>query len=528
MTSAVGSLDAHPRGTRSDRTGLLLVGGIALARLALNVAFHGRYGYFRDELYYIACSDHLDWGYVDHPPLSIAILKLTRLIAGDSLFAIRFPAALATALTAVLTALIARRLGGGRFAQSLAALSVALSPIVMGSGAVYSMNAFDLLFWAMGAYVLVLILIDGSPRLWLLYGTIVGLGLMNKYSMLFFGAGTVAALMLTPRRRDLLQPWIWLGGIIAALIVLPHVLWEVQRGWPTLEFIHNATAQKNAPMSVGEFLRAQPMLTGFGQALVWLLGIAFLFRARRNSSIRALAWMFPIVAAVMIGGNSKPYYLAPIYFPLIAAGAVAIEAASTGALRWVRPIVAGAVVVLGLVALPFAVPVLPVDRFIRYQQALDVKPGGDERDQMGDLPQYYADMFGWEAMVAQVAAAYERLTPDERLHTVIYVRNYGQAAAVDFFGRRYGLPKATCAHNNYWYWGPGDPEMRVAIVVGARRTLEDNLADLKDPGRFDEATLAATTHCEHCRPSENGRMIFICRGPHFTFQEIWPAERHFI
>ena len=138
---------------------------------------------------------------------------------------------------------------------------------------------------------------------------------MNKYSMLFFGAGTVAALLLTPRRRDLLQPWIWLGGAIAALNVLPHVLWEVHRGWPSLEFIRNATSQKNAPLSVGEFLRTQPMLTGLGQAFVWLLGIAVLFRARGNASIRAVAWMFPIVTAVMIAGNSKPYYLSPIYFP---------------------------------------------------------------------------------------------------------------------------------------------------------------------------------------------------------------------
>jgi dolichyl-phosphate-mannose-protein mannosyltransferase len=513
---------------RNNRSDPLLVGLIALAKLALNVAFHGRYGYFRDELYYIACSDHLDWGYVDHPPLSIVILKLTRLIAGDSLFAIRFPAALATALTVVLTALIARRLGGGRFAQSLAALSVALSPIVLGNGAVYSMNAFDLLFWALGAHVFVMILTGGNPRLWVLYGLIVGLGLMNKYSMLFFAAGSVAALMLTPRRRDLMQPWIWLGGLIAALIFLPHVIWEVQRGWPTLEFIRNATARKNAPLSAVEFLRTQPMLTGFGQMFVCVIGIAFYARARGNASVRALAWMFPIVTAVMLVGNSKPYYLSPIYFPFVAGGAVAIEAASADALVWLRPAVTGLVAVLSLVALPFSVPVLPVDQFIRYQHALGVKPAGGERDAMGDLPQYYADMFGWEAMVAQVAAAYERLTPEERQHAVIYVRNYGQAAAIDFYGRRYGLPKATCAHNNYWYWGSGDPDMRTAIVVGGRRTLEDNLADLKGPGRFDEATLASTTHCEHCRPIENGLMIFICRGPHFTFKEIWAQERRFI
>ena len=509
-------------------TAVWLVGAIALAKLALNVAFHGRYGYFRDELYYIACSDHLAWGYVDHPPLSIVILKLTRLVAGDSLFAIRFPAALATALTIVLTALIARRLGGGRFAQGLAALSVALAPIVLGNGAVFSMNAFDLLFWALGSFVLVLILTGGTPRLWLLYGFIVGAGLMNKYSMLFFGAGTVAALVLTPRRRDLLLAWIWLGGLIAALMILPHVLWEVRHGWPTLEFIHNATAEKNAPISAAEFLRSQPTLTGFGQAIVWVAGLVFFGRARGNASVRALALMFPIVAAIMIAGNSKPYYLSPIYFPFIAGGAVAIEAASREALRWTRWIVVGAILFLGAVALPFTVPVLPVDQFIRYEQALGVKPATDERDVMGDLPQYYADMFGWEEMVAKVAAVYERLTPDERQHTVIYVRNYGEAAALDFFGHRYGLPRATCAHNNYWYWGSGDPDMRVAIVFGDRRTLEDNLADLKGPGRFDDVSLAATTRCEHCRPFENGRMIFVCRGPHFTFEEIWPHERHFI
>ena len=501
---------------------------LAGAAFVAHLLVAGNYGYFRDELYYIACSDHLDWGYVDHPPLSILILKATRLIAGDSLYAIRFPAALAAALTVILTALIARRLGGGRFAQALAALAVALSPVVLGFGSLYSMNAFDLLFWALGAYVLVLILTGGSPRLWLLYGLIAGLGVMNKYSMLFFGAGTAGALLLTPRRRDLLQPWIWLGAIVAAVIVLPHVLWEIRRGWPTLEFIRNATEMKNAPLSIGGFLREQPLLTGLGQLLLSVAGIAWFARARGNASLRALAWMFPIVTAVLIAGNSKPYYLSPIYFPFMAAGAVAIEAASSDALRWARPVVTAAVALFSLVELPFVVPILPVDQFIRYQQALGVKPTGGERDEMGDLPQVYADMFGWQEMVAQVADVYARLTPDERQHTVIYVRNYGEAAALDFFGRRYGLPKATCAHNNYWYWGPGDPDMRVAIVFGGRSTLEDNLADLKGPGRFDDVTLAATTKCEHCRPSENRRMIFVCRGPHFTFQEIWPHERHFI
>ncbi|HEX5069478.1 MAG TPA: glycosyltransferase family 39 protein [Vicinamibacterales bacterium] len=510
-----------------DRTGTRLILAIAVAKLVLNVAFHGQYGYFRDELYYLACSDHLDWGYVDHPPLSIAILKITRLLAGDSLFAIRFPAALAGAVTVVITGLIARALGGGRFAQGLAALSIALSPVVLGNAArSFSMNAFDLFFWAWGALVFVRILQGGSSRLWVLYGVIVGLGLMNKYSMGFFAVGCIGGLLLTDRRRDLLQPWFWIGGMVAALIFLPHLIWEARHDWVSLEFMRNATGQKNVPLSAGGFAAGQIMQTGLGQAVVWIAGLAFLIRARANPALRAIAWLFVIVAGVMMATHAKTYYLSPIYFPLVAAGAVAIErAAAKRALGWLRPAIAGLVIVFGVVALPFTVPVLPVDQFVRYERALGMMPKAEERDAVGDLPQHYSDMFGWEAMVAQIAAAYDQLTPAERQHAVIYVRNYGEAAAVDFFGRRYGLPRATCPHNNYWYWGSGDPEMRTAIIIGRSRTLEDNLADLAGPGRFDEATLAATTRCEYCRPQENGRMIFICRGPRFTFRDIWAGER---
>jgi hypothetical protein len=523
----VGEGPGTRRFLRADTLGIL---AIALAKLAVNVALHGRYGYFRDELYYIACSDHLDWGYVDHPPLSIAILAITRKLLGDSLHAIRFPAALAGAATVVLTGLMARKLGGGRFSQLLAATAAALSPVVLGNGArFFSMNAFDLLFWAIGAYVLMSILVDGREKLWILYGTVAGFGVMNKYSMLFFGLGTVVGLAFTPRRRDLARPWIWLGGLIAAAIVLPHAVWEVRHGFPTREFIHNASVLKNAPISAGDFAIGQAMETGLGQTLIWLLGLGYFFWPGTAKPLRAFGWMYVVVAVVMLAGNSKAYYLTPIYFPYLAAGSLVVERLATRPyLAWSRWAVAALVAGFGLIALPFAVPALPVDSFVRYERALGKTPKPEERSELGDLPQYYADMFGWEEFVAQIADIYRKLTPDEQAHCVIYVRNYGEAAAIDFFGKRYGLPHATCAHNNYWYWASPAPAMRVAIVLGGRRPLEENLKDLTGPGRFAKAELAATTSCEHCMPYESGRMLFLCREPSFTFDQIWEHEKHFI
>jgi len=171
---------------------------------------------------------------------------------------------------------------------------------------------------------------------------------------------------------------------------------------------------------------------------------------------------------------------------------------------------------------------LPVDRFVRYQKALGQTPKAQERSALADLPQYYADMFGWEEMVAKVAGIYRTLTPEEQRHTAIFARNYGDAAAIDFFGRRLGLPRASSPHNNYWYWGPPPDDTQVIIVFGRSNDVEDSLADLRSPGRCGEATLGDVTACEHCMPFENGRPLLVCRRPQFTLRQIWPGEKDFI
>jgi hypothetical protein len=212
---------------------------------------------------------------------------------------------------------------------------------------------------------------------------------------------------------------------------------------------------------------------------------------------------------------------------LFAGGGVFFERLTAKSSRgWIKPAMVGGILVMTAISIPFAVPVLPVRTFIAYQEALGIKPRADERTSLGVLPQHYADEFGWEEMVAVIASAYQKLTPEEQSKCLIYVRNYGEAGAVDFFGPKYGLPPAACAHNSYWYWGPGDKTGEIAIIIGGSRTLQDNLNDLNR--RYQHVELAGTTKLEYSMPYENGRLIFICKGMNTTFQTLWPGERFFI
>jgi hypothetical protein len=500
---------------------------IALFQLALQMTFHGNYGYFRDELYYIACSNHLAFGYVDQSPLSIAILAVSRWILGDSLHALRFLPALAGAGVVILAASITRRIGGGRFAQGLAALSVVAAHVLIGSGRYFSMNAFDVLFWALAGYIVVKILTEDRPRLWIAFGVVVGFGLLNKYSVGFLCIGLVAGLLLTSHRKQLATKYFWLGAMFAFLLFLPHVMWEVRHGLPTLEFMRNASQQKNAPVTITEFAVGQLRENNYFGAPIWLLGLYYFFFHRDGKRCRPLGWMYVVVFVTMVIGNAKVYYLSPIYPMLLAGGAVFAERLiQEHSWNWIRPVYVSLMIVWSAVVLPFALPVLPVQKFIEYEKFLGVTPRAEERSSLGALPQYYADMFGWEEMVAAVAKVYQTLTPAEQAKCLIFVRNYGEAGAIDFFGKKYGLPPAACAHNNYWLWDPGDRTGDVAIILGSSRVLQKNLDDLQR--RYRQVELVATTNCSLCMPYENGRQFFLCRGMNTTFQRVWPEERFYI
>jgi hypothetical protein len=291
--------------------------------------------------------------------------------------------------------------------------------------------------------------------------------------------------------------------------------------------MHNASQEKNAPITMLEFFTGQLRDINYFNAPLWLLGLYFFLFHRIGKQYRTLGWTYIIVFVIMVASNAKVYYLSPIYPLMLAGGSVFVEhIIRVHSWNWIKPVYVSLLITWTLIALPFTLPVLPVEELISYQKLLGVAPRADERSALAELPQFYADMFGWEKMTTDVAKIYRTLTPEEQAECVIFVRNYGEAGAIDFFGKQYGLPNATCAHNNYWLWGPGQRTGRIAIIFGSRGTLDDNLSDLCHS--YKHVELAGTTNANYCMPYENGRMIFICKEMNTTFQKIWPKERFYI
>jgi 4-amino-4-deoxy-L-arabinose transferase-like glycosyltransferase len=297
----------------------------AAAKLVLHLLTTQGYGIHGDELYYLACSDHLAWGYVDQPPLSLLLLHLQRAVFGDSLLSIRFLPALAGSLIVLLTGLLARRLGAKAFGQLLAGLCALIAGVYLSMGHIYSMNVFDVLFWLVAFHLIVRIIDGGPPTLWAWLGVVVGLGFENKVSILFLCLGLAVGLSLTRQRQTLRTPWLLIGGGIAALLILPNIIWQATHGWPTLEWMANARSMKNVTFSLPAYLGQQVLLMHPLTVVVWLTGITGLFFDALMAKYRSLGWCYLVVLTAFVIGGGKPYYLSPVYPILFAAGAIVIE-----------------------------------------------------------------------------------------------------------------------------------------------------------------------------------------------------------
>ena len=492
---------------------------LALFKLLLHLLTADNYGYFRDELYYMAAGEHLD--YVDFPPFVAVVAALTRALLGDSLVALHFLPALAGAAVVVLAGLMARELGGGRFAQGLAALATLIPPTFLVFGTWLSMDAFDQLFWVSASYVLLVTLKRDRPRLWLVFGLLAGLGLLTKLTILYFGLAVLLAVLLTPARRHLRTPWPWLGGVISLLFLLPYVLWQLRHGWPTVEFWANygAKIDESSPL---EFLVEQIVTMQPPTLPLWVLGLYFYPFSREGRPVRALGLVYGILFLLFMVQNARFYFLTPAYPMLFAAGALLVERFATRrSWGWLKPAYVVVLVVSGIVVAPITVvPVLPVDTLARITGSA----GGDagvqiETREVAELPQNFADRFGWEGMVATVAGVYDDLPAEERRVACVLTGNYGEAGAVDYFGDKYGLPEAISGHNSYYIWGPGDCTGVAVLSVGVpRERLE---------GVFGEVEQAARVRCEYCMPDENDLPVYVSRDPKMTMREAWPRFKHY-
>jgi MFS family permease len=493
---------------------------LALADLLLHFVGSDRYGFFRDELYYIACGNHLAFGYVDQPPLIALVARLSSLALGTTLSDFRFLPALAGACLVLLTGWTTRELGGGRFAQALAGLTVLLAPVYLAFGSFLSMNAFEPLFWMTCAYILIRILKGGDERLWLLFGAVAGIGLQNKHTMLMFGFAVAIGLILTRDWKHMQTSWFWLGGLLALVIFLPNLIWEAQHNWPQIEVVRNAQKLKNTPVGVLRFFGEQILFLNPVALPVIGAGLAWLFLSKKEKRFRALGWAFLVVIAVVMTLGGKTYYPLPFYPILIAAGGVGFGTLLLGNRKWLRLAYLAMLVGSGLIMLPFGVPVLPLETLLRYQNVIPLeKVVKMERDSGGDLHQLYADMFGWESMAATIANVYHSLPPSDQAQCAILAGNYGEAGAIDFFGAKYGLPKAISGHNNYYLWGTHGYKGEVVILFGQHAESTKTM--------FGAVEQVATISNPYAVAAENHLPVYVCRRPKVPLAQLWPTLRYF-
>ncbi|HYH82784.1 MAG TPA: glycosyltransferase family 39 protein [Longimicrobium sp.] len=493
-----------------------IIGALAAVKLGLHMATNAfsPYGIHRDELLYLAMGRHFRlWG-MDFPPLIALLAEGQRAAFGDSLLSIRLASAIAGTLLVILAALIAREVGGGRFAQGAAALGMMTGVLWLRSASLFQPVVFDQLWWTLAIFALLRLCRTKNPRWWLAVGLACGVGLLTKFSILFFGVGLAGALLLTKHRWWLATPWPWAALAIALAVGSPSIVGQVRLGFPVTASMADLRQSQLAHVDYAGFLLGQALMNG-AAILLALAGVWTLLVGRaRTFRVAGWACVLPVLLLMVLHG--KDYYAGPVYPTLIGAGAAALGAVRirflAPALRWgaVAAMLAG-----GLFLLPLGVPILPPVQMAAYTKAAGLEMANrNNRGEMERLPQDYADMLPWEDEVAQVARVYRKLPPEKRAQAVIFAGNYGQAGAIDFYGPRHGLPPAVSDAGTYWFFGPGRLPGRVLITIGKPdEDLRPFYATVTRHGWIDNPWWVS---------EERDNTIYVSEGPKTTLQALWP------
>ena len=482
----------------------------AAGLLVLELALAGRYGFHRDELYFLDCARHLQGGYVDQPILTPLLARVSLSLFGVSLVGLRIWSALAAAATVVVGGLLARELGGGRQAQLLSAVATATMPVVLAAGHTLGTTPIDILAWAALALVVLRIGRTGDLRGWVVGGLVLGLGLTNKHSVGFFAVAIVIGAVLSGGGRLVLNRWFLAGAAIAVCFTLPDVWWQALHGWPTIAMTESLNKENGGLGNLGNWIVGQVIMASLALVWLWVAGIAFLWRSHRPLS-QALVWAYSLLFVFFaLTTGAKIYYLAGAYVYLLAAGAVRIEGRLAARPRLLRRLLAWTALSTA-VALPMVLPVLPMQDIgwvYKVNQAL-------------------AEEVGWPELVHSVATVWHSLPAGERAHAVIFTADYGEAGAINELGRGSGLPIAVSGQNNEWFWGPGDAHATTVVAVAP------GPVDVLDYGAylgrfFTSVRVAATlSNDAGLHNQEWDGHVYICTGPRHPWGTMWPLLRHY-
>jgi hypothetical protein len=483
--------------------------GVAIAVALLHMLTNGRYGFHRDELQFLSDASHLDWGFVAYPPVTPVLERIGLSIFGLSLVGLRLFSVLAQSGAIVVTGLMARELGGRRLAQFSAAFAVALSPLPLFEGTEFQYSSFDYLWWVLIAWFTLRLLRTENPRWWLAIGAVVGLGLLTKYSIVFYIAGILAGVVLSRARRSLMSPWFWAGIALALILFLPNFLWQVQHQFISYRFLQHIHARDVRQGRADGFLVDQIRIcVNACAAPLWIAGLVAFFL---NARYRMLAWMYLVPLALFYFGKGRGYYLAAAYPMLLAMGAASGEKWLHSLPRWGGRTVAGiffsSVALCGAYILAVIVPLQSSGPLRDFA----LKHNGDLREE-----------FGWPEMVKTVAGIRDSLTPAQQAGLGIAVGNYGEQGAIEMFGPAYHLPLSISTTNSAWLRGYPTPPPATLIVLGNSREDVDEL--------FTGCRLAGHNGNPEGIKNEESQDhpdIFVCGAPKLPWAELWKRYQSF-
>jgi 4-amino-4-deoxy-L-arabinose transferase-like glycosyltransferase len=489
---------------RLDRR-VIVIGGIVFA---VEMALSARYGFHRDELYFLDCARHLQASYVDQPVFVPLLARISLALFGVSLPGLHLWTALAAWATVVVAGLTAREFGGGRRAQLLAAFATAAMPAFLAIDHLFGPTAFDVLAWAGLAFVVARIGRTGDARWWLLGGLVLGLGLANKHSVGLFAISLFAGALLSGGRRMVLNRWFLAGTLIAAACTVPDLWWQAQHQWATIAMTRRLNQENGGLANVGNWVIGQLIMSAVPFVWVWIAGLRFLWRSGRPLW-RALSWAYGLLFVFFaLTAGAKIYYLAGAYIYLLAAGAVAIDGWLAARQGRVRNLVL-ATAVTTLAALPIVLPVLPVtDIGWTYK-----------------LNQTQAESVGWQQLTGTVRTVWTSLPPAQRARAVIFTADYGEAGAINELGT--GLPQAVSGHNTYWWWGPGNPHATTVVAIAPGPADVTGYAGYLRHF-FASVRVAATLSNPYgIHNQEWGGHVYVCTGPRSSWAALWPRLRHY-
>jgi hypothetical protein len=499
--------------TKQQKTDNLLLLLMALGAVIFHIALNGQYGFHRDELDFIMNARQLDWGYVSYPPITPLFARIGLELFGGSLRGLRVLPAIAQGIVMILAGLMARDMGGKRSAQLIAAFAVFIAPMSLQGGTLIMYFAFDYLWWALVAFFMIRLLATDDARYWLGIGAAIGFGMMTKYTMAFWVIALIVGILVTEARKYLRSKWLYYGAALAFLIFLPNLIWQIGHHFISLDYLSSIHARDIVWGRANDFLPKQLYETTNPLSLpLWAVGLSLCLFSASMKRFRTLGWMFVVTFVLFLVSKGRSYYTGPSYVMLLAAGAVGFEnwllRHSEKTIRVGFGVLWATQIIGCLIAVILVKPITPIN-----SPLWNITSAAN-----GEV----VEMIGWQDLTKQVAEIYQSIPESEKPRTVILAGNFGEAGALDLYGKDYGLPRMISGSNSLWYRGYGEPEPETVIVVGFDGTYASHFFETcvyQDRVRNSYNVLN--------EESSRHTSLFICRNPRTSWSEMWQEMQWF-